>query len=154
MTRSPITPRHDERGMSWVSVLLFLALVLGGYLGWVWVPVYWDHIDVKQSTRDFMNRAVKDRDDAALVAGLSKRLASIRRVRWVDEGGQAWEAPAVDVPVESISWERDVESKPPMLRVSFSYERVVTFPFIGKTQTKHFDITLENDLTVPEWDTK
>jgi len=140
--------------MSWVSFLLLVALVGGGYLGWVWVPIYWDHIDVKQSTRDFMNRAVKDRDDAALVAGLSQKLASIRKVRWVDEAGQAWEAPAVDVPQQSITWERDVESKPPMLRVSFSYERVVTFPWIGKTRTKHFDISLENDLTVPEWDTK
>jgi hypothetical protein len=153
-TSAAPAPRRAERGMSWVSVLLLLAVTAGGYLGWVWIPILADQYEVKQATRDFMNRAVKDRDDPGLVSGLSQTLARIRRVRWVDEAGQAWESPAIDVPPEAISWERDVESRPPVLRVAFSYDRIVRYPWFDRVQTRTFHVQLENDLTVPNWDAR
>lgn len=71
--------RSGERGATWVTLLLLLGLACTVYLGWVWVPVYADHYAARQATRDFMNQAVKNRDDAALVAGLSAALARIGR---------------------------------------------------------------------------
>jgi hypothetical protein len=140
------------RGAAWVSFLLLFALVAAAYLAWVWMPVYADHYAAKQATRDFMNRAVKDRNDSELVAGLSTALAHIRKQRVTDESGTVWDLPAVDVPPESISWVRDTSSKPPMLRVSYEYERSVYFPFLDRSTVAHFAVELENDLTVPQWD--
>lgn len=138
--------------MSLLSVLLLLALAIVAYLGWVWVPIYSEAYEVKQTTRGFMNRAVKNPHDDELVEGLSKKLEALHRVRTIDEEGRATDEPAVVVPVEDIHWVRDTDSRPPILRVSFSYERQVTYPWIGKTVTKIFEVRLENDLTVPIWD--
>jgi len=149
-SRAPARP--GERGSAWVSFLLLVALAAASYLAWVWLPVYADHYQAKQATRDFMNRAVKDRNDAALVAALSAQLLRIGRVRLVDEEGNVYDVPAVDVPPEAISWERDTSSRPPMLRVSFEYERTIVFPFIDRTTVQRFSVDLENDISVPVWD--
>jgi hypothetical protein len=149
-SRARATP--GERGAAWVNLLLLLALAVAGYLAWVWLPVYADHYQVKQTTRDYMNRAVKDRNDAALVAGLSGALLRIGHVRLKDEEGTVYDVPAVDVPPDAISWERDTSGKPPVLRVSFEYERTIVLPFLDRTTVKHFSVELETDITVPTWD--
>ena len=138
--------------MSGVSFLLLLMLAAGGYLAWVWIPIYADHYDVLQATRGFMNRAVKEKDDEKLVVELSKKLATIRRTRLTDAEGEVTYEPVVVVPPEAISWVREADAKPPMLHVSFSYTRVVTYPYVGLAVSKNFDVRLDNDLTVPIWD--
>ena len=39
---------RDQRGVSWVTVLLLLCLAAGGYLIWVWGPIYLVHYEAKQ----------------------------------------------------------------------------------------------------------
>jgi hypothetical protein len=145
-------PAGGSRGASWVSVILLLALAAGGYLGWMWVPLYADHYAVKQATRDYMNRAVKNRNDAALVSGLSLAIARVRRQTVTDEQGTAWDVPAVDVPPEAILWERDTASSPPRLHVSFEYERTIVYPLTDRTTEAHFTVDLESDIGIPKWD--
>jgi len=142
--------RRRASGSAWVNTLLLLALAGVTYLTVVWLPVYVDHYQARQVTRDFMNQAVKNRDDAQLVAGLSRRLATVRTLRGTDEEGRQWTAPAVDVPPESIGWERDVETK--TLRVWFEYEREIVYPFLDRSTVKLFTVDFEYDITVPQWD--
>lgn len=147
-------PRRRPSGSAWVSLLLLLAVAGVCYVGWVWVPLHVDHYEVKQVTRDFMNQAVKNRDDALLVEGLSARLATVRVLKGTDEDGAEWEAPAVDVPPNAITWERDTEAKPPTLHVAFEYERDVVYPWLGRTTTTRFVLDLRQDIEIPVWDSK
>jgi len=135
-----------------VSLLLLVLLVAAGYLTVVWLPIYVDHFSAKQVTRDFMNRAVKNRNDSQLVIGLSSSLARIGKQQVVDEQGTEWEVPLVDVPPEAITWERDTSAVPPVVRVGFEYERTVRYPIIDRTAVAHFTIEMERDLTVPVWE--
>jgi hypothetical protein len=138
--------------MSWISLLILLAVVTAGYLGWVLAPVYIDQFAAKQATRDFMNRAVKSRSDSTLVNGLSAALARIGRQKVTDEAGAEWDVPVVDVPPEAITWERDTTSEPPTLHVFFEYDRTIVFPILDRESVLHFTVDLENDLTIPKWD--
>lgn len=130
---------------------MLLGLVGGGYLAWVWGPVYVVHYEVKQVVRDFMNQAVHDKNDSHLVDRMTKKLASLEQVDGFDARGRPARVPAVMVEPKDVTWERTDDAQPPMLHVAFDYERTVTYPFIETTASKVMSVDLENDLTRPDW---
>ena len=132
--------------------MLLIVLAVGvGYLGWVWVPLYLDNYAVRQAVKATMNEAIKNRDDAALIQGLCQKIRSIRTVQAVDEAGRTVSLPAVSVDERNVSWSRDADAKPPMLRVTVEYEREVVYPFLERTDTKTFVVEDSNDLTPVKW---
>ncbi len=150
--RPRATPRRGPRGaVSWVTLLLLAAVVAGGYLGWVWIPVYFENYAVKQVVRDYMNQAVKNQDDDALRRNMVLKLRSLAEVEGADAWGRRVRLPAVAVEEGAVAWERDTGSQPPMLRVSFEYSREVVLPLLDRTATKVFVIEERNDLTAPNW---
>jgi hypothetical protein len=143
--------RRAERGVSWVSLLLLLALAAGAYLAWVWVPVYIVHYEAKQVVRDFMNQAVKSRDDGLLQQRMVQRLERLHTIVGEDEAGRRVETPVIVIDPRELVWERDTTTTPPVLRVSLVYELDVEYPWLDRSVTKTFAIDLENDLAVPVW---
>ncbi len=149
-------PRVDlaraQRGaISWVTLLLLVAAVVSGYLLWVWAPIYYENYAVKQVVRDFMNQAIKNPDDAQLRSFMCAKLRSLVQVDGVDQWGRPARVPAIAVEEDDVTWERDKDSQPPMLRVSFEYTREVPLPFLDRTATKVFTVDLSDDLTHADW---
>jgi len=144
-------PRGERGAVSWVTLLLLALAVGGGYLGWVWGPIYVENYAVKQVVRDYMNQAIKNRDDAWLQRNMVLKIQSLALVRGVDAYGQPAQVPAIQVDERSVSWERNLDSQPPMLRVSLVYTREVEYPYLDRTVTKVFELDLTNDLTAPNW---
>ncbi len=130
---------------------MLAALAAGAYAAWVWVPVYAENYAVKQVVHDFMNQAVKNRDDEALRRQMVARLRSLADVELVDADGQVVSVPAVELEEGDVLWERDAGSQPPMLRVSFEYTREVPLPLLDRTAMKVFVVEEQNDLTIPDW---
>jgi hypothetical protein len=153
MNRSSLASRRRlERGQfSWVTLLLLTSLIGGVYLAVVWAPVYIVHQEVKGAVREFINRAVKDRNDELIVEGLCARLRSIDETEGVDARGELVKVPTVDLSPRDITWERDTSSKPPMLHVSFEYVRVVKYPFINRTEEKVMSVDYTKDIAIPKW---
>lgn len=144
--------RPGERGaISWVTLVLLGLLVAGAYLAVVWVPVYYEHYGVKQIVRDYMNQAVKNRDDENLRRNMVAKIRSFSKLEAYDDAGQPAVVPAVVLDEAQVLWERDTASQPPMLRVAFEYEREVTLPLLERVTTKVFTVDLTNDLTRPDW---
>lgn len=149
-------PRVDlaraQRGaISWVTLLLIALVVVGGYLAWVWVPIYFENYAVKQVVRDYMNQAIKNRDDATLQRNMVLKIRSLAKVDGVDQFGQPLAVPAVPLEERDVVWERDMEARPPMLRVAFEYVREVDLPLLDRRTSKVFSIDLTNELTIPDW---
>ncbi len=145
-------PARGARGaITWVGTLMLVVLVGGGYLAWVWGPVYVVHYEVKQVVRDFMNQAVHDKEDARLVEKMTRKLASLEQVDGVDALGRPARVPAVVVEPKDVTWDRDDDAQPPTLHVSFDYERTVTYPFLETTASKVMSVDLDNDLSRPDW---
>jgi len=148
------TPRAAlaRGGVSWVTALLLLLVVGGGFLAWTWTPVWMMHLEVKHVVRDYMNRAVKNRSDAILL----QRMVDELRKRTVQEmpaedEGELVEAPAVDLAPVDVLWERDAEGDPPTLRVQFEYTRPVRYPLLDRWTEVTLEIDLTGDLTMPDW---
>ncbi len=148
----PGKPRRAERGeISWVTVLLLAVVVGGGYLTWVWVPLYFEHYTVKQVVRDYMNQAIKNPDDEGLRRNMVLKIRSLEQVNATDPYGRAVTVPAIPVEEGQITWERNASAQPPTLRVSFQYERQVVYPIVDRTAVTLFEIDLTGDLTAANW---
>ncbi len=151
----PGSARRGERGgVSWVSLLLIVLVVGGGYLAVVWVPVYYEAYAVKQVVRDYMNQAIKNRDDEMLRHNMVLKIRSLDQRTSVDDFGRPVRLPTVPLEEQDVSWERDSGSQPPMLRVSFEYAREVEYPWLDRTVTKVFAVDLSNELVAADWGPK
>jgi hypothetical protein len=150
--RQPILAARG--GISWVTLLLLALLAGGAYLAWVWGPVYVVHYEVNQVARDFMNRAVRNPDDAALVEEMCRRIRALREVEVVLDDGRVELAPAAPVHPQDVTWRRDVRESSRTLQVSFSYPRTVAHPWIGLTIERTFEVDLEQDISPVRWDPK
>lgn len=149
---SAASRRRLERGQfSWVTLVLLVSFLSSIYLAVVWVPIYIVHHGVKQTVRDYMNRAVKNRDDAALVADMCKRIATLEETEEVGEDGRVTRVPAVTVRPDEVTWERDTSAAPPMLHVSFEYVRVVKYPWIDQEREHVLAVDFTQDIAIPNW---
>jgi hypothetical protein len=149
-------PRVDvapaERGaITWVTLFLLVAAVVGGYLFWVWAPIYYENFAVKQVVRDFMNQAVRSPNDEQLRRWMVDKIRSLSQVEGVDAYGKPVRVPAIPLEERDVTWERDAGGQPRMLHVSFDYARQVDLPLLDRTTTKVFTVDLSNDLTPPDW---
>ncbi len=148
----PSPPPRGVRGqITWVTALLLALLAGGGYLAWIWIPVYVVDFEAKQVVRDYMHQAVKDPDDAALRERMVARLRLLDTSEGVDRDGQPARLPTVDVAPQDVTWERNRDVRPPTLRVAFDYVRVVTWPGLDRRTEKTFTIDLTEDVSIPDW---
>lgn len=147
------SPRATERGeVSWVTLLLLVILGVGGYLGWIWVPVWYEQYVVKQTVRDFMNQAISNPHDDTQRRMLAHRLQSIASVEVPGESGEPVRRPAIVVDERDIVWERTAgEGTTPALRVAFEYERPVKYPGLNRVEVKVFQIDMTADLLRANW---
>jgi hypothetical protein len=145
--------RVERGGISWVTALLLALVVGGGYLGWVWVPLYFELYAVRQVVRDHMNQAIKDRDDEGLRHRMAERLRALAQVDGVDAFGRPVRLPAIQLDEDRVEWERDTAAAPPTLRVAFAYEREVLYPILDRTDVAVFEVDLTGELTRADWGT-
>ena len=130
---------------------MYVALAGAAYLGWVWLPLWFDHYTVRQTVRAYSNEAIKNLDDAYLVHQMVEKIRALRTVDGVDAMGRHVPVPAVVVDERAVTWQRDTVASPPTLRVAFDYERQVVYPFVGKTMVKVFRIDETNDIARADW---
>jgi hypothetical protein len=146
------TPRRYERGgVSWVTVLLIAVATAAVYLVVIWAPIWVVNYEVKQTVRDYMNQAIKNRDDATLIKGMCDKLRMLDTTTLVAPDGSTERVASVVVDPSDVTWERDTNASPPMLRVSFEYTRVIRYPYLEKVTEWVGTIDLSNELTIPNW---
>lgn len=146
------SPRSFERGgVSFVTILIVAAVAGAVYMVIHWLPVWVLHYEVKQVTRDYMNQAIKNRDDAELVLRMTQKLASLDTEVVTDSNGVEQKVPTVQVAPNEVTWERDLSSSPPMLHVSYEYKREIHYLWLNKVSEWVGTVDLDNDLSIPNW---
>ena len=134
-----------------MTLALLAILIGGGYASWMWVPVFLVHVEVKTVVRDYMNRAVRELDDAKLVEDMLHKLRTLDELEAPAEDGSPVRFPTVQVDRREVSWQRDASATPPTLHVAFSYTRPVAYPLIGRWTSVTLSVDLTNDLSRPDW---
>ncbi|HEX9290809.1 MAG TPA: hypothetical protein VF904_14915 [Anaeromyxobacteraceae bacterium] len=144
------TPRLLEaRGaITSVGLAMLLAAAAGAYLTWMWVPVYTAHYEVKQIVRQFGNEAVKNPNDALLVAAMIAKIRALQNVESVGPDGRLLSRPAIEVRPQDVTWER---VEPSSLHVAFDYDREVVFPFLERSTESVMRVDLTMDVSVANW---
>jgi hypothetical protein len=143
--------RLARGGITWVTVLLLALLAGGGYLAWMWFPVFIVNFEAKQVVRDYANQAVRNPNDAELVQKMTQKLATLDDQDLPDGEGNAVPTPTVQVDPAEVTWERDATSSPPTLHVAFTYTRAVEYPLLGRWTEVTLSIDVVNDLSRPDW---
>jgi hypothetical protein len=145
MTRARLL---EERGaFTWVTMLLLLLLVAGGYLAWVWGPIYLVHVEVKQVVRDYANQSIKNPNDEVLVQGMTHKIRSLDTTTVEGADGRQVRLPSIDLQPQDVTWKREGNE----LHVAFEYVRQVTYPFLERTVEKTFQVDMTMDITRPDW---
>jgi hypothetical protein len=145
-------PRTHERGeISWVTLLLLVTVLGGGYLAVVWGPVYLVRYEAKLAVQSAINQARKDQNDADLVQRMCRQLATLDTVKLKGADGVVQQVPAVDVEPRDVTWERDTSSTPPTLHVAFQYTHQVVYPFLDRVDQKTFVIDITSEIAIQKW---
>jgi hypothetical protein len=141
---------RGERGAaSWVTVLMLIGLVVGGYLAVVFVPPAVLHYEVKQVVRDYGNQAIKNANDEELIQRMLHKIRSLESVEATDGAGRTVRVPVVDIPREEVVWERSKE--PPTLHVAFEYVRTIEYPFLDRSIERVYQVDLTMDQARADW---
>ena len=119
---------------SLVTIILLLVPLVLAYLGWIWVPAWWADSDVNEVLRKWANSAYREKDVTALRQGIKKDLA--KRGVTLDESD-----------LEVIFQEPDKD----YIWITYSYDRELTMPLLGKTWHTHWEHAVEEDLTRFVW---
>jgi hypothetical protein len=150
--RSSGRSRRGERGgVSWVTLLLLGALAAGGYLGWVWAPLWLEFYAVKQVVHDYMNQAIKNPDDEGLRRNMVLKIRTLAEAEAVDRFGRPARVSAIELDDRRVTWQRDLRGEPPTLRVAFEYERRVVYPLLERAEVRVFDVDVTRDLMRANW---
>jgi hypothetical protein len=149
---SSVRSRRLERGgISWVTAVLLATIAGGGYLGWVWLPLYFELYAVRQVVREYMNQAIKNPNDEVLRQGMLRKLESLVEVDAVDDYGRPARVSAIQVDERQVEWERDTAAEPPTIRIAFAYERQVLYPILDRADVAVFEVDLTGELTRANW---
>lgn len=124
-----------------VTVLLVLALVGAGWWAVIFVPVYWDNLDVREAVDAAFARYHVDGEERAR-GFLMDRLnlvtpqGTIGHHFEIDEDGMEQEMPGLGVPDENVTF--DYVERDSQLTVRVEYDRVVVLKPSQKRRTLHF----------------
>jgi hypothetical protein len=141
-----------ERGaITWVTALIIALLVAVGYLGVVWVPVWFVHYAATQVVRDYGNQAVKNPDDARLLDSMCHKLQAIDTIRVPGPDGRLEARPTVDVSPQEVTWERDTSAVPPTLHVAFDYHRDIYYPVLDRWTERTMRVDITMDIARADW---
>jgi hypothetical protein len=137
--------------ITWVTALLIAALVAAGYLAAVWVPVWFVHYEAKQVVRDYVNQAIKNPDDAALLGAMCRKLRSLDTIDVPGPDGRPQRRPTVDVDPTEVTWQRDTAATPPTLHVAFEYNRDVYYPILERWTERTMRVDITADISRADW---
>jgi hypothetical protein len=113
--------RKARGAVSLFTLVLLLGLAAGGYLAWMFVPVYLDNLDVREASTAAFNRMVADPDNDRVRGYLidrSKRIGT----HWESEGGTRVEKPGLGLTNADVVLERDTGEHTGRVQVDYQRE--------------------------------
>ncbi len=136
--------RFSQSGkINFITLLLVAGLVFAGYAGFIYLPLWIDHLDVNRRCEESLNSTWRRQDPRHTKEDFLRRIHDIATVE-KEIGGDLKEVPAID-PGDYLEVNLDQSVRPPILSIDVSYEREVTLPLIGGTRVFHFSAYCERE---------
>ena len=141
-----IPARHSvrERGLTWVSAVIFLALAAGFYWIVVFGAVHWEHHELKTVVRQACNIAYQEQDDRRIREFIVRRADEMFGYEYEEFGMRKHGSKIAFEPDELIIERSKI---PPSMRIKLNYLRTVKLPIIGGERIIAFSIDVDQDLS-------
>src|SRR6266481_5439853 len=114
------------RGITLMTILIFLGLAAGVYCLFAFGQAYWDNLEVQGILRQAANECYRQPDDAAVRLFIVSKLHST-----FDEG---------DLQIQRTE-------VPRFVNIWLTYQRKVTLPLVGQERILTFNDHAEQDLS-------
>ncbi len=128
--------------------MLLAGVLGGGYMGFIYVPLWVDNLSLKRIMREEAAMAWRYADDEALRKTIFEKSKQIGGHNEVVQGQQRW-VPSVVLLLDDIYINRDNDRK--MVTIQVEYDREVVYPWIGRKVTVHFAPVVTDSLEQVTW---
>jgi hypothetical protein len=134
--------RRGERGITFVTVLLLLAVLGGAYWVMTFGSAYWENQEVKTLLKEAANLSYHEKSDQRVREFILRRLQS----QFPGSGKQAM---ALDFDPGDLRIERT--ESPKHINIWLTYSRTVKTPFVDQERSVTFNDFAEQDLSDVKW---
>jgi hypothetical protein len=140
--------QRKHRGLTFITVLLFAAVIAGVVWGITYGEAYWENLEVKRVLKEAANLSYREADDRRIREYVFKELHHLFDQR-VEDHGRVITEMRIDVDENDLRIERT--QIPNMMHIWLSYSRDVEVPVVHKQRRVTFDVYAEQDLSPVKW---
>jgi hypothetical protein len=140
---------RQPRGITLVTVLVFLGLAGGLYWLFAFGQAYWDNLEVKGILRQAANECYRQPNDEAIRQFVVDKLHRTFDVEGVDKAGGRELRMAIAFDDGDLQIQRS--EVPKHVNIWLTYRRSVRLPLLGQERTVTFNEHAEQDLSPVRW---
>ena len=99
--------------MNLVNLTLTVAVVSGAYLGWLWIPLWLDDLDVREALAAGVGQLTSENlgvDAAMIQKNVATRLARVG-YHWEEQDGKQVQVPGIGVEPDDVQIERGADGR-------------------------------------------
>jgi hypothetical protein len=126
-----------------VNLTLTVSVLSGGYLAWIYIPLWLDDLDVREAVAAGAGQL--SQENTSLDAPGIQRMVALRLTKvgthWEEQDGKQVEVPGLGLDPEDVQVERSADGK--RGRVTVDYARTVRLKPLDRTWTLRFHTTRE-----------
>jgi hypothetical protein len=139
---------RSQRGITFVTVLLFVAAVAGVLWVVTYGEAYWEDFEVKRVLKEAANLSYREADDARIRAFVFNELKHLFEHK-VEDHGRVISEMRIDVDESDLRIERT--QIPAFVHIWLTYSRDVEVPLIHQQRRVTFNDYAGQDLSPVKW---
>jgi hypothetical protein len=139
---------RPQRGLTFITVLILLAISGGIYWLVAFAEVYWDNQEVKSVLVQGANLAYSEPDDTKVRGFIHRRLHEMFDTE-VEERGRKTKGMKIELDPEDLRIERT--KVPAYVHIWLTYQRPVKMPLTSQVRSVTFTDHAEQDLSPVKW---
>jgi len=140
--------QRKHRGLTFITVLLFAAVIAGVVWGITYGEAYWENLEVKRVLKEAANLSYREADDRRIREYVFNQLHHLFDQRVEDHGREITEM-RIDVDDSDLRIERT--QIPNMMHIWLTYSRDVEVPVVHQQRRVTFDVYADQDLSPVKW---
>jgi hypothetical protein len=140
--------QRKHRGLTFITVLLFAAVIAGVVWGITYGEAYWENLEVKRVLKEAANLSYREADDRRIREYVFNQLHHLFDQR-VEDHGRVITEMRIDVDDSDLRIERT--QIPNMMHIWLTYSRDVEVPVVHQQRRVTFDVYAEQDLSPVKW---
>jgi hypothetical protein len=140
--------RRSERGITFITVLMFVGIAAAVLWFATYGPAYWENFEVRQVLKEAANNAYREKDDRHIHDFIFKELHHLFD-RKVEDNGRVLTEMRIDVDDGDLRIERT--QIPAAINIWLTYSRDVEVPVLHQQRRVIFNEYASQDLSDIKW---